>query len=460
MPAKTQTTLQCSNCGTPNTVELRRIINANEDPKGKQQLLAGRINSFPCRNCGQVNRVSSPLLYHDAEKQMLIAFVPMDVAAQNQLSGKTRNEEQIVGELMNDLTSEIPKENFRAYMFNPKRALTMQGLIEQVLEADGVSPEMLQAQQERVRLVETFLQAGSEEELKRLVTEYDDRIDREFLQTFTLLAQQLMQDGQQQVAQQLVLIQQAVIEQASIGRHLREQQQAQEAVVQEVADRLNTLDGSEDEIVANIIDLALAYHGDEERLQAMVGLIRPVLDETFYEELTGRMANADAATSAALVELRDQLQQYSQEVDQQMRGLMEQRVQMLQALLNSPNPERILQQNPEVIDDNFMQVLSANIQEAERRQDMQVAAKLRSIYETVVAMLEAQMTPELRFINELLSTESPEAEARLIAEKGGQFDEELLRTLDAVEEMMRSQGQPRFVQRIQSIRTSLQTTLG
>ena len=39
--------------------------------------------------------------------------------------------------------------------------------------------------------------------------------------------------------------------------------------------------------------------------------------------------------------------------------------------------EQVMQQNMSAaIDDNFMGILTANIQEAERRQDIQVAAKL------------------------------------------------------------------------------------
>src|SRR5688572_13060398 len=122
-----QTMLQCSNCGTPNPVALRRVIDAQRDAAGKNLLLNGRINMFRCQQCGTTNTVSSPLLYHDASKEMLVAFVPMDVALRQKVS-----EEKIIGDLMNELTSKLPKEEFRAYMFNPKRALTMQGLIEQI----------------------------------------------------------------------------------------------------------------------------------------------------------------------------------------------------------------------------------------------------------------------------------------------------------------------------------------
>ena len=112
-----QATLQCSNCGTPNAVVMRRVVDVQRDPQGKNALLSGQINQFQCQNCGMVNSVSSPLLYHDATKEMLIAFVPMDVAMK-----QGTNEEQMVGQLMNELTATIPKEELPLeFMMNALR---------------------------------------------------------------------------------------------------------------------------------------------------------------------------------------------------------------------------------------------------------------------------------------------------------------------------------------------------
>ncbi|MFN8450295.1 MAG: hypothetical protein U0521_17340 [Anaerolineae bacterium] len=44
----------------------------------------------------------------------------------------------------------LPQQSMKGYLFQPRRALTMQGLIEQVLQADGVTPEMIGEQRARV----------------------------------------------------------------------------------------------------------------------------------------------------------------------------------------------------------------------------------------------------------------------------------------------------------------------
>ena len=64
--------------------------------------------------------------------------------------------------------NQLPKDNFKAYMFNPKRSLTMQGLIDQVLEADGITQEMLEEQRQRVQLVQQFIEADDEKYTQRI----------------------------------------------------------------------------------------------------------------------------------------------------------------------------------------------------------------------------------------------------------------------------------------------------
>ena len=113
------TPVRCSSCSVPSQAEIRTVIDTKHDPQGKMLLLSGQLNSFTCPNCGTLNTVKTPILYHDAEKELLIAFIPQEIGIQ-----KNMDEEKIVGDLLNELTSALPKEEFRGYMFNPKRSLT------------------------------------------------------------------------------------------------------------------------------------------------------------------------------------------------------------------------------------------------------------------------------------------------------------------------------------------------
>lgn len=451
MTQPTQTTLQCSNCGTPNQATLRRIIDVQKDPQGKAALLNGQINQFQCQNCGTVNSVSTPLLYHDGSKELLVAFVPMDVAMRQ---GTNRDsEEKIVGQLMNDLTSQLPKEDFRSYMFNPKRALTLKGLIEQVLEADGVTPEMMAAQQARVDLVQKFIEAPTEQDVIDLVKEHDDAIDMQFFQTLSIMAQRLMQSGQQQAVGHLAAIQQVLLEHSSLGKELDAEQAARDEVIEEVADAVEALGQGASR--TDFLDLAIQYGDDDERLQALVGLARPAFDYELLSEFSERISKAPADQRESLEAVRDTIVELSAQIDQQTQLVVQQKAQFLQALLNSPDYEAMMRQNVAILDDTFMSVLSANIQQAEQKGDVQVSSRLRAIYDTAVSLLQAQMSPELRFINELLTAESESDMQAIVDEKATQFDASMLEVLDAVEAMLAQQGQREAIERLTKIRTLL-----
>jgi len=447
-----QTTLQCSNCGTPNALNLRRVVDVQHDPQGKTALLNGQINQFQCQNCSTVNSVSSPLLYHDADKEMLVAFVPMDVAMK-----QGSNEEQMVGQLMNELTTTIPKEDFRSYMFNPKRALTMKGLIEQILEADGITPEMMAEQEKRVQLVQKMFEVESEEALVTLIKENDEQIDESVFQTISLMANRMMQTGQQQAVGHLAAIQQVLLENSTFGQELAQRQSAQEEAISEVTAELDKLDDSATR--SDFIDIAISYADDEDKLQALVGLIRPAFDYEFFMEFSQLISKAPADERDKLEGLRDTIRELTEQLDQQTQMMVQQKAQFLQSLLNSNDYEQMIAQNVALIDDNFMNVLMSNVQEAERRQDIQVAAKLRQIYEAAVAILQSQMSPELLFINDLLTTEDDASMQAIIDERLPNFDDELLQVIDAVEGLLAQQGQQEAIERLATIREALASAL-
>jgi len=453
MTTPSQTTVQCPNCGTPNAVVIRRVIDAKRDPQGKALLLNGTINSFRCQSCGTSNTISSPLLYHDGSKDLLIAFVPMDVSMRHGGS-----EEKMVGDLMNELNRIIPKDEFRAYMFNPKRALTLKGLIDQVMEAEGITPEMVEQQKKRVEMVQRFIEANSEEALIELVNQYDAQIDVTFFQTISLMAQRLMQTGQQQAVAHLAAIQQVLLEHSAYGRELLERQQHQEDSIRVVAEDLSAL--GENMQASDLVDLVIRYGADSDKLEALVGMIRPAFDAQFFSLFTEQISQAPAAEREQLEAIRDHLRQLGDLVDEQARVMVQQKAQFLQALLNAPDFEPLLMQNLEVVDDNFMAVLSANVQEAERRKDVVTLAKLRRIYEKVVGMLQEQMTPELRFLNELLSAPDLATMQQMVNQQAGQFDRELLEVVDAVEQLFVSQGQQEGLDRLSLIRAALIQVLG
>jgi len=341
MPKASQTTIPCAQCRQPVRVTIQSLIDAGQDPQAKIGLLSGRLNNAVCPACGTPNAVMAPMMYHDASKELLISFVPMELGLpkDTQLGLPKDTQEKVIGELMREVTSSLPQGGFKAYLLQPRQALTMQGLIDQVLQADGITPEMMESQRARVRLVEQLLQAP-DDLLPGLIQQHDAQIDAQFMQTMTLILQQIMAEGRQAAAQRVAEVQNQIVEQSTFGKQLMAQAQAQEETIQLVADDLNAL--GEQAGRAEVLSLALSYAGDEQRLQALVGLVRPLMDYQFFQDLTAAIDKASADDRARFEATREALLAFTAMVDQQAQAAVAEAVGLLQEILASPEPDTVI----------------------------------------------------------------------------------------------------------------------
>ncbi|MBC8098206.1 MAG: CpXC domain-containing protein [Armatimonadetes bacterium] len=442
-------TIRCTACGQPYPTAVRNYIDTAQDPQGKALLLAGQLNASQCPHCNTVNAVAAPLLYHDASKELLVALVPME------LSLNKDQTERAIGDLMKAL----PKADFKGYMFSPKRALTMQGLMEMVLQADGITPAMMEQQRQRVALIQALVESP-DATLPDVITQNDAQIDLQFFQTMGVMAQRLAQNGRGDVAERIVQVQQVLLEFSSFGKGLLEQQAQQASYAEELAQEVEVL--GEDATRADFLALARKYADDNGRLQALVGIVRPVFDAQFFEELTVGIGQAPSAERADLETLRDKLMELTQMLDEQTQRQVQSAVGLLQALLNTDPAEldAHLQDSLPLINDTFMAVLTANIEEAERRRDQTAMSRLREIYERVVALLQASMQPELLFVNQLLSLDNPAEAQALLQQHAHDFGEPLLDVIDALGEVLNAQGNWEMVQRLTQLRQDAMLVLG
>jgi hypothetical protein len=447
MQNQQQSPVRCSSCGHTYAMPVHSILDIATTPQFKSLLLSGRLNSAPCPNCGNVNSVVSPLLYHDSEKELLIALIPLD------LNLNKDDQERLIGNMMNRL----PKGNFKGYMFNPRRAITLQGMINQILEADGITPEMMEEQRARIQLVQQCLEAGSEEALQQVIADNDAKMDDRFFQAFSLIAQRAVEDGQPQIAQQMLAIQNRVVELSSYGKQLIAKQALQEQIIEEVADKLETY--GEQMSREDVLALAISYAEQDDHVQALVGMIRPAFDYELFESLTAIIGKAPAENREKLEKLRDRLTQLTATIDQQNQRALQGVVGFLQTLVNHPQPEELIAANIESIDDTFMAVLSANIQQAEQTKNEALAERLKYIYNMVVTILRSNMSPELQFINTILSAETEADAHKMIQEHAPQLGGSLIEAFHAVEQMLTEQGNAALIGRVQMLRSMTEKVL-
>ena len=114
MSIKRSVNITCPACGTSQDITLVEVLNAQTDPDLKEDLMHNRLNRVSCSNCDIDFRVDLPLLYTDAEEELMIHWVPENEDA---------NREQILEEFdevierMNAETDEqVPVPNVRLVM--------------------------------------------------------------------------------------------------------------------------------------------------------------------------------------------------------------------------------------------------------------------------------------------------------------------------------------------------------
>jgi len=126
--------MKCPRCQQPIQVQVEQLFDVSSDPMAKQRLLGGESNFINCPACGYSGGLSTPIVYHDNDKELLLTFFPPEL-------GKPLNEqEKLFGPLINQVVNKLPSERRKAYLFRPQSFLTFQGLLERILGADGITP--------------------------------------------------------------------------------------------------------------------------------------------------------------------------------------------------------------------------------------------------------------------------------------------------------------------------------
>src|ERR671930_1388121 len=140
MPSPQTTTVRCPNCGNPVSASIYSIVDVGKQPTLKNALLRGQVNAIACPTCGYRGVLANPFIYHDPAKQLALILLPMELGL------KREDEERQIGRLSNALMESHPPEQRKMYMLQPKRMLSFQSLTEEILQADGITKEMLDKQ--------------------------------------------------------------------------------------------------------------------------------------------------------------------------------------------------------------------------------------------------------------------------------------------------------------------------
>ncbi len=381
-----KTRISCPNCRQPIVADIDQIFDVNVDPEAKQRLLSGSYNLAQCPNCGYQGMIATPLVYHDPQKELLLTYFPPEL-------NQPRNEqERLIGSLINQVVNRLPQEKRKAYLLRPQTFLTSQGLIERILEGEGITREMIQAQQQRLNLIQRLVNA-KDDVIAEVVKQEENLIDADFFALLSRLIEASLMSGDQASARSLNELQKKLLPLTSFGQKLQEQ-------TREIEEAVNSLKAAGRELTREkLLELVLAAPNDL-RVSALVSLARSGMDYTFFQLLSEQIERARGADRERMIRLRERLLELTVEYDRQMEARSAQSREILLEILKAPNVSEAMQANLGAVDDFFVHALNEEMEAARKKGDLEKLGKLREI--TDILQEASAPPPEFGLIEELL----------------------------------------------------------
>ncbi|HEX9923999.1 MAG TPA: CpXC domain-containing protein [Anaerolineae bacterium] len=366
----------CPNCGAQFTAPVENIIDG-QDLALKSALLRGQLNVVQCPQCGFTHALSVPVLYYDLEKE--VAFV----LVQGGLQITNAEQEKMIGDLTNKLVNSLPAEERKFYLLNPKQFLTLDSMVKAVLEADGITPEEIEAQQAKVKLLEEFLQVTDETALKKKVKEQEAELDRQFFEILTASIQEAQMVGNTTAVQTLLGLR------TLIGRWSRPAR----TIINEIDAELGAMFiASQDELLKKLEEAE-----DDQTFEALIAAGYSLFDYGFFQKLTAQLDEAaanDTKRADQLRKLRTKILDAKDRHEEKLRAGMKKSADLLKKIFQSGQPDRVLAKNIDDIDETFFMILSANIEEAQRQKQTEAAQAMSVIGNMALQMLRERQAQE------------------------------------------------------------------
>jgi len=322
--------------------------------------------------------------------------------------------------------------------------LTQQRLFETILEADGITPEMMKAQQEKLLLLQELANATAER-METLILENDHKIDEELFILLSRLAQASAAANDQQSVHALTHVQEALLEHSSVGKAAALEAAETRAAMTELQELSKT--GLTRE---NLLDLFISHADNEIRTTAIASMARGGLDYTFFQTLTDRIEASDEAEKPKLEALREKLLVVVEAIDKAVQAQLADSHQLLEELLAADNIEQATREALPRINQSFTDVLNNEVTVAQQANDTEKLEKLV----VVVSVLRAASSSGavLQIIEEMLRLETAEERNELLNQAGDLINDEFTQTLSRLVTQVEEQGdQPDLVEKLKEI---------
>jgi hypothetical protein len=392
---------------------VEQLFDVTQDPQAKQRLLGGISNMARCPHCGYQGRLATPIIYHDNDKELLLTFFPPE------LNVSLNEQERIIGPLIKQVMDRLPPEKRKAYLLKPVPNLTYESMIQTILGKDGITPEMLKEQQDRVALVERLLQASSPDVRSEIIKQNLNLFDEQFFGLFSRLAQSAAAGGQEPVARAMVELQKQLLEETEFGRSLKEsvgELEAATKTLQEVGQALTR---------EKLLDFALESPNDA-RLRAYATIARGGMDYQFFQLLSEKIDKASGDEKTRLESIREKLLDFTNEMDKQMEARYKQAQEFVESLLAKDDIVQAVRDNLDGFTQDAVDIVNQMLRQASEKSDYTRMGKLQKMVEI---LREVSTPPEVAFIEQLLDAPDDMALDKMLDENKDLINDQFMEAL-------------------------------
>ncbi len=368
--------VSCPRCRQPIVAEVEQLFDVGANPEAKQQFLSGNFNTANCPHCGYQGPLSTPIVYHDPDKELLLTYFPPELGL------PVNEQEKMIGPLITKAVNRLPAEKRKAYLLRPQTMFTLQTMIERVLESEGITREMMEASQQRLNLLQQLISTQSADVRAELIKQEEKLVDERFFEILGRLIEASLAQGDQNSAQALAGLQQEILPMTEIGRRIQSQSdEVQEAVksLQEASQSGLTRE--------KLLDMMTEAQQNETRLATLVSMARAGMDYEFFRILSERIDQAKDEEKAKLTSLRDKLLELSQEIDKRLQEQLGASRELLNEILASENIEEATSEVMPELDDFFAEALRDEMQKAQENTDQARLDKLQQVVSVISAGL-------------------------------------------------------------------------
>jgi CpXC protein len=438
-----QTRTNCPRCKTPILVDVEQLFDLNIDPEAKKKLLSGSFNVIACKNCGYQGMMTTPMVYHDPSKELLLTYFPPEMGL------PVNEQERLIGPMINQVVNKLSMEKRKGYLFRPQTMLTLQTMIEKVLEADGITKEMLDGQQKRLSLLQRLLSTPQAADRSAIIQQEEVLVDEALFSILSRLAESAMAQGDQQLAHSLASVQQELLSQTKLGQELQSQSLEAEAAIKSLQQ------ASEKGLTREILLDLLIEASSETRFNTLVSLARSGLDYNCFQILTERITAAPEEQKQKLVEMREKLLKLTSEIDKVIQKQQGETRQLLERILAAADVRQAAMDSIESINDMFIETLQNELQVARQKTDLDRISKLQK----VVAVVEEASAPppELELIDKLISAPDEAARHQLLQENAALVTQEFIDLLNNM--MVQSETKPQLQEAKEQIQQAFSSAL-